>query len=653
MTYEELLSQFPGKRKPNGDGGFLVSCPVPGHGKGRGDLDPSLSISPGNGSGPLLNCFAGCDTGAVLASVGRSFPDILPPRDEPRRRKVDARKPALRAAKATENVKHVLQSPVSPIGDKPSHDSHGVITRYPIREAGDVVAIHVREDFTDGREKKVWWEQADGTPGLGGRKLAALPLYGSDRITADAEQVIICEGEKATDACLMNGIAAVGTFGADVIPGDDALRPLMEHTVYLWRDNDEPGRKHMEKIGAALLRLGHSDVRIIDWKGAPPKGDAADLFAFEGARDDFDVLMDEARVFPSTQTESATIPAIGPKVPLFAPLSTLLANQPPQRWLVKGLIESPSIVLVFGPSGAGKSFVAGDLAGATAVNGQWMGRDVSGGPTFYVAGEGRLGLIRRFRAWQLKHKATIPDNRLFLSVVRIEMNASGAAEVEQEVERRTQEIGEKPALIVIDTLARALPAGDDENNAKDMMAFVNNADRIRDRFGCVVVIVHHSGVADDKRARGSTSLKAAMDAELCITKRGAIRTAEWTKLKDLPDEPRPQEFALESELLGQDDDGNLITSAVVAWKGRTTLKTNVTTTKAEDLGLDTLRAALAGGDSATLTAWRTMFYAKHWGDSEAAKQKAFQRVRGALVGKKLIRIDGGDYSIPSNQHHRE
>lgn len=94
MTYEDFLNLFPGKRIPNGDGGFRVSCPVPGHGKGRGDVNPSLSISPGNGSGPLLHCFADCETKDILAAVGQGFPDILPPRDEPRRRKTDARNPA-------------------------------------------------------------------------------------------------------------------------------------------------------------------------------------------------------------------------------------------------------------------------------------------------------------------------------------------------------------------------------------------------------------------------------------------------------------------------------------------------------------------------------------------------------------------------------
>jgi RecA-family ATPase len=338
-------------------------------------------------------------------------------------------------------------------------------------------------------------------------------------------------------------------------------------------------------------------------------------------------------------------PAIGPKAPLFDSLSSLLANPRPQRWLVKGLIEAPSTVMGFGPSGCGKTFIVVDLAGATATGGEWMGRQVSAGPVYYIAGEGRPGLLRRFKAWQLKRRVTIPEDRLFLSVVPIELNAAGAAEVTAEAERRAQESGEPPALLIVDTLSRMMPAGGDENSVKDMMAFVKAVDQIRDRFDCVAVIVHHTGVADDKRARGSTSLKAAMDAELCITKRGAIRTAEWIKLKDLPEELHPQEFALEPELLGQDDDGNLITSAVVEWRGETTAQTSRPLTRTENLGLETLRHSITEGYSATLEAWRTTFYEKHWGDTHNTKKQAFARIRESLSGRGLIRIDGENYSI--------
>jgi hypothetical protein len=294
--------------------------------------------------------------------------------------------------------------------------------------------------------------------------------------------------------------------------------------------------------------------------------------------------------------------------------------------------------------------VAVDLAGAVATGGTWMGRAVTPGPVFYIAGEGRVGLIRRFTAWQLQHKVKIPADRLFLSTSRIELNLVGAAAVEQEVTRRAKEIGEPPALIAIDTLARALPAGDDENAAKDMGAFVNIVDQLRDRFQCAAFIVHHAGVADDKRARGSTSLKAAMDTELCITDRNGTRTAEWTKLKDLPKELAPEGFALERVLLGADDDGELITSATVTWNGRTTAKATIATTRTETLGLETLRSASTAGDGpVTVEAWRFVFYSRHWGENNETKKVAFRRTREGLAAKGLVIIRDGNYSISNPQ----
>jgi hypothetical protein len=53
-----------------GNGGYLVPCPVPSHGAGRGDRNPSLEIRDGN-CALLVRCYAGCDSRDVLDELRR------------------------------------------------------------------------------------------------------------------------------------------------------------------------------------------------------------------------------------------------------------------------------------------------------------------------------------------------------------------------------------------------------------------------------------------------------------------------------------------------------------------------------------------------------------------------------------------------------
>lgn len=49
--------------------GWLARCPVPGHGQGRGDRNPSLSLGDGEAGRLLVTCFSGCDARDVLAEL--------------------------------------------------------------------------------------------------------------------------------------------------------------------------------------------------------------------------------------------------------------------------------------------------------------------------------------------------------------------------------------------------------------------------------------------------------------------------------------------------------------------------------------------------------------------------------------------------------
>lgn len=57
--------------------GYLIACPCKGHGKGRGDLNPSLLIRDGRG-GLLVRCFAGCDAADIRQALGAGHraPDL-------------------------------------------------------------------------------------------------------------------------------------------------------------------------------------------------------------------------------------------------------------------------------------------------------------------------------------------------------------------------------------------------------------------------------------------------------------------------------------------------------------------------------------------------------------------------------------------------
>ena len=65
--------------------GWLASCPVPGHGSGNGDKNPSLAITDGDNK-LLFRCFGGCDQESVFNAVkpmlgdGRLAWNSLPPR---------------------------------------------------------------------------------------------------------------------------------------------------------------------------------------------------------------------------------------------------------------------------------------------------------------------------------------------------------------------------------------------------------------------------------------------------------------------------------------------------------------------------------------------------------------------------------------------
>ena len=185
-------------------------------------------------------------------------------------------------------------APASGINGAKTGKRLAMTTRYEVRDVdGQLVAVHVRRDKPDG-SKSFAWARPDGTSGLGGRRVETLPLYGAEKLRelSDGAEVVITEGEKACEALRARGVAALATVtGAHGAPGDEALRPLVHLEPVLWADNDDEGRRHMERIAARLRALG-ARPRVVAWPDVPPKGDAAD---FTGSDEEVRDLLDAAR----------------------------------------------------------------------------------------------------------------------------------------------------------------------------------------------------------------------------------------------------------------------------------------------------------------------------------------------------------------------
>ena len=231
-----------------------------------------------------------------------------------------------------------------------------------------------------------------------------------------------------------------------------------------------------------------------------------------------------------------------------------------QSYLVKGWLGAGQMSVVYGPSNVGKSFIVLDLAYHVAAGMEWQGSKINGGPVLYLATEGGHAFKNRVFALTQKHGSTNVPLAVRASPVDLLHPEADMPELGALCQQIEQQHG-KLAMIVVDTLSRAMSGGD-ENGPSDMTAFINNLDALRDFTGAHVLIVHHTGKDAAQGARGHSSLRAATDTEIELELNGTIRTATATKQRDL--EPKkPITFQLKVHELGLDADGDQVTTCTI------------------------------------------------------------------------------------------
>lgn len=232
-------------------------------------------------------------------------------------------------------------------------------------------------------------------------------------------------------------------------------------------------------------------------------------------------------------------------------------------YLIEGYAERDSFAIMFGDSDTYKSLIAFDIGMHVATGRDWYGHRVKQGPVIIIAGEGHSGVGRRLSAWMITHGVT-DDPPVYVPERAFALNDKDEAiRVADEILRLSEEIGAKPAMIIIDTLARNMDG--DENSSQDVGRFIAEVTRyLGHGFGAFVLVIHHVGHGDKERERGSYALRGAADARYVVKRDGDLSaTIETLKIKDGP-LPDPLRIKLQVVDLGITDNfGNPQSSLAV------------------------------------------------------------------------------------------
>lgn len=187
-----------------------------------------------------------------------------------------------------------------------------------------------------------------------------------------------------------------------------------------------------------------------------------------------------------------------------------------QKSLIPGYIPQQSLGFLFGKSGLGKSFIALDIAHSIATGREWLCPFHMASESrlvLYIAAEGGKGMFVRKRALEERTALPAPTLKILPAspLVDTEEDGEELATLIADIEKQE---GQKVALVILDTLSQT--ASGEENSNTAMAAYIRQCTHIMQCSGNAFLIVHHSGLQEENRMRGASSLKAGADYELAL-----------------------------------------------------------------------------------------------------------------------------------------
>jgi putative DNA primase/helicase len=240
-------------------GGYLIRCPVPSHGNGMGDRNPSLMIRDGDKPGRVLvHCYAGCEAVDVLGELRRlnllepgGDDDYMPAATAAPKHEPDAAALAIWRSGIPVTSDHqagrFLAARGIELAPPPSLRAATInhLDRYPLPalvaavQAPDRRIIAVQRTLIDPRgDRKAQVRIPRQTIGALG--------WGAVRLAAAGDALGLAEGiEKGLAAMQLFGVPCWATLGCGRM--HRAYVPDTVSTLHIFSDNDDAGRAAAER----------------------------------------------------------------------------------------------------------------------------------------------------------------------------------------------------------------------------------------------------------------------------------------------------------------------------------------------------------------------------------------------------------------------
>jgi hypothetical protein len=525
MQAEQIAKSLGNAKRANGQ--WVASCPVPSHGKGNGDKNPSLSVHIDDEGKVLFHCHGGCTQESVFQTIRDMH--LLPELEE-------------------------RPDPLANIKPLPKVEFQQE-WQYQDEDRVTVFVKHRMRVGETGKTYRLYKVDPDGKryPTLSDARIVPYKLPDLLDAKTAGRIIYLAEGEKAVDALMSLGVAATTAHsGAGHWP-ESITEYFAGANVVILPDNDLSGWSYARKAAEAILPIAKA-VKVVDLGLQEQGDDAYEFIEAGGGRSELAALVKAAPRLNSV--DDVTIPerlqAISASsiktdeiythqdshVQKQADIEHEFASDPPKQsppkpaktikiehwdsiqdepveWLIQDVLPALSFSALWGAPGSFKSFLALDIAEAIATGRSWMGKEVrKPGPVLYICGEGFGGVGARIKAIKIHHQT---EDGAPIYIVRHQLNLRSSAEdfnaLMLAVVQLVEQTGMEFTLAIVDTLARAFGGGN-ENDTADMMAFVVSMGKIQEFLNCALMVLHHSGKDVAKGMRGSSSLLGAVDTEL-------------------------------------------------------------------------------------------------------------------------------------------